>query len=274
MELLDKYKGTPLFEMIINLILVQYGARYACLIETNNFDINDTDIYTKLILGTAAHMRLHIEADDSGYRYLVSKKKIKIPKSDEEMAIVLGFYCVGHGFYNIDIHHIVATIYEISTDTQVIVEVCEYDKISDNLDSLRKHLISKVQQFNLVFKGTKYSFSYKIENEYPQQYYIDNVDDIEFVEQNKDKYAEIMTNEFYEYTIFSNSSMIISKYPLFRFLFQKVVINRDIEDLYEQVEPLSNLYYELIDRFKSIENQLLNHDIDKYSSIWREQLNN
>lgn len=265
-HLLQQYKDTPLFEMIINLILVKNGDRYACLIETDNFDPDNRDKYTELILSLATNMKLYIiPHKDISYRYFISKEYIDTPKSDEEIATILGFYCIGHEYWNSNIPHIVATIYEITTDKSIIVEVCN---LSANMKSLKSNLLSKVHKFNKSMKNTIYRFDYKIHIEYPEQYYIDNVNDIEFVKRNINKYSEIMYNDFYENTIFKQPHEIIDKYPLFLFLFNKVTINKELEDLYNNVKPLSESYYELMNKLSFIEHELQIHDINQYENIW------
>ena len=125
-NLLNIFENTKLFSMIMNIILVKYGGRYATLIEKNNFSKTEQDTFSKILDVIIKNLNLSKTQDFVSYRYYVTKTKITTPKNQSEIAKLLGFYCKNHDFSNTSIKRISLDILEVNTNDQIYVEVGEY----------------------------------------------------------------------------------------------------------------------------------------------------
>ena len=70
-NLLNIFENTKLFSMIMNIILVKYGGRYATLIEKNNFSKTEQDTFSKILDVIIKNLNLSKTQDFVSYRYFL-----------------------------------------------------------------------------------------------------------------------------------------------------------------------------------------------------------
>lgn len=173
-KLLDKYRITPFFEVILSAILVCEEIRPAFLFESINYysDEEKAFIYTVPELfknikplvysvDSHAHPRTFVFLKDS----IVDKSIREDPSrknNDRYIAQYLGFHCVGHGdYYNPMTTRITVRMFEKVSNREYIVEVCQKDKT--NLRTLRKKVKAKNDRINALLLPLGYESAYAID---------------------------------------------------------------------------------------------------------------
>jgi hypothetical protein len=216
-SLLKKYEDTNLFEILLNIILVYGDARSATLVELNNLTLeerkNEKDIIYKLI----SALKLNTLQDPfASYRFFVTKNSLSTPETQEDIAKILEFVCIGHDFGNQEIVRLSSSIYEEKTNRPMITEVCESEKISR--DQLKQILKSKINKMNNTMKkmNLEYRFHYSITKSYPKQYLIRKSKNKEFVRKHLVDYVNLIYNDFFSESRFvKNPDLILEKFDLF-----------------------------------------------------------
>jgi hypothetical protein len=173
-KLLDKYRGTPFFEVILSAILVCEELRPAFLFESINYysDEEKAFIYTVPELfknikplvcsvDSHAHPRTFVFLKDSPVDKSIREDPMR--KSDDRyIAQYLGFHCVGHNdYYNAMKTRITVRMFEKVSNREYIVEVCEKDKT--NLRTLRTKVKAKNDRINALLLPLGYESAYVIE---------------------------------------------------------------------------------------------------------------
>ena len=261
---LSKYENIPIFQMLINIILVANNVRQATLIEHNNYSIQDRFKYQNIIDRWINMFGLKTMIDPLlSYRTFVFKDKPIPIKNDNDIALFLGFYCINHDFSNINTFRSIGSIIESKTHHDIYVEVGETSKL--NHAHFSTFLALKTKLFNqcMVNVGLSYRFEYKIDEIIPQEIYIKNYNNHDYVKQNLDEYADIIANEFYSKSIFSSKpETILEKWILFQFIMDQIKIDRFIA-FYDKQANKSLEYYEQYEQIMAtIEDILLKTDID------------
>ncbi len=226
-SLLKKYEDTNLFEILLNIILVYGDARSATLVELNNLTPeerkNEKDIIYKLI----STLKLNTLQDPfASYRFFVTKNSLSTPETQEDIARILEFVCIGHDFGNQEIVRLGSSIYEKKTNIPIIAEVCESEKISR--DKLKEILKSKIKKMNDAMKkmNLEYRFHYSIRKMYPQEYLIKKSNNINFVKKHLVDYVNLIYNDFFSESRFvKNPDLILEKFDLFQIIISIIHTN-------------------------------------------------
>src|SRR3972149_2371782 len=128
---LSKYENIPIFQMLINIILVANNVRQATLIEHNNYSIQDRFKYQNIIDRWINMFGLKTMIDPlCSYRTFVFKDKPIPIKNDNDIALFLGFYCINHDFSNINTFRSIGSIIESKTHHDIYVETGETSKLN------------------------------------------------------------------------------------------------------------------------------------------------
>ena len=259
-----------LFQMVLNIILVKLDVRKSTLIELNNFD-KITQSICKSILNTVIMKMKMVKTKNTSYRYFVTNDTIEIPKTDSEIAELLGFECTNHDFSNQSIERVSYSIIEKKTNSDIYVEVCEKSKIK-NLKAVQK---SKVKTWNEKIKGIlPYKFVLQIEDIPAITNFLlrDKYTDKEFVGKNIYEYKNILYNEFFGESNLSNSGLLImDNFNKFIFIMDNL---KKIDILYNipSNKYPSDGFNTLITNLKKFEDDLINgtdniEEMEKYLNI-------
>lgn len=262
-------ENSKLFEYYILAILVKQKARNASLIQ----DIDKNILIDFIKWCNKNNLYINNLRDDL---YLITRNKSPKITTDSDLGKILGFKCYNDtNWNNVDIPRKALHIIENTTSTDIYTEVCSYDYISDK--ELKKFAEEKIIKFNNAIKqeikSDRYSFRYEIENIIPNNIYIKHIenDDMEYILENKDEYANLLYNYFYDGTIFEeNPDYIIEKYPLAKFLLLISVRDGIFDDIYAKYEPYSDGFNNLLNEMKKLENKLLNANEVEYGYILNE----
>lgn len=262
-------ENSKLFEYYILAILVKQKARNASLIQ----DIDKNILIDFIKWCNKNNLYINNLRDDL---YLITRNKSPKITTDSDLGKILGFKCYNDtNWNNVDIPRKALHIIENTTSTDIYTEVCSYDYISDK--ELKKFAEEKIIKFNNAIKqeikSDRYSFRYEIENIIPNNIYIKHIenDDMEYILENKDEYANLLYNYFYDGTIFEeNPDYIIEKYPLAKFLLLISVRDGIFDDIYAKYEPYSDGFNNLLNEMKKLENKLLNANEGEYGYILNE----
>lgn len=256
-KLLKDYEKTPIFNMIINLILVAYDARPATLLEfTSIRDTTEWDAMTLVIDSVISYLKLHKYQDRlSPNRFFVSKFPLnKLPSNDRQIGILLGFDCAGHEYDNMNVTRIIGDIYESTTGNSLYSEVCEERKTDQSviISSLNK----KVNKFDSVMiqLGLKYRFKYTTRKLNSMKIMMDprSYTNHAFVEQNLEEYAMILTDMYYFDTSFVYTDNILDRFDLFVYI-MNLCSDGTMDKLYENAPNGSPKYNQLTTVFKHLE---------------------
>lgn len=172
-KLLDKYRVTPFFEVILNAILVCEELRPAFLFESINYysDEEKAFIYTVPELfknikplvcsvDSHAHPRTFVFVKDS----FVDKSIREDParkNDDRYIAQYLGFHCIGYDdYYNPMTTRVTVRMFEKVSKCKYIVEVCQKDKT--NMRTLRTKVKAKNDRINALLLPLGYESAYVI----------------------------------------------------------------------------------------------------------------
>jgi prefoldin subunit 5 len=265
-SLLKKYEDTNLFEILLNIILVYGNARSATLVELNNLTPeerkNEKDMIYKLI----STLKLNTLQDPFiSYRFFVTKNSLSTPETQEDIAKILEFVCIGHDFGNQEIVRLGSSIYEKKTNRPMITEVCESEKISR--DKLKEILKSKIKKMNDTMKkmNLEYRFHYSIAKSYPKEYLIKKSKNIEFVKKHLVDYVNLIYNDFFSESRFvKNPDLILEKFDLFgvvisivsTYYLEKSFANisdrynlENIERIESEIKKLEDILFEIDEMF-------------------------
>ena len=257
-SLLNSYENTKLFSMIMNIILVKYGGRYATLIEKNNFSKTEQDTFSKILDVIIKNLNLSKTPDLVSYRYYVTKTNITTPKNHQEIAELLGYYCKDHDFSNTSLKRVSLDILEVQTNSQIYVEVGEYSKV--DIKKLTEFGNNKCKLWNSIMKklSLPYSFTTSIEIIEPIETYMSRYNEIEFVKDNLEEYGNILYNNFVRTSTFvENIELIIEYFDIFVFIMDK--INEKIIDKLFDKNPYPSIGFDNLE----INLQLLEDNIIK-----------
>jgi hypothetical protein len=264
---LVQYEDTLLFQMILNILLVQSGARDATLIELlNNIPIEDKEYYRQEIDMWIKKFDLHIIPDYSSSErfFIVKNESLKTPETQDEIATLLGFLCIGHDFSNDQIERIGGIITEQKTGAAVYAEYCEASKISK--EQVEEHFQKYVDRFNQAIQeyDLPYRFTYKVTVDKPLHYYLERASDQDFVKNNLFEYITILQNYYFERSRFILDHDLFSTHPeIFQFIIEKIQ-DGSMEDLYQQIKETTNNDYEkIMEAFITFENELFNTHISQ-----------
>jgi hypothetical protein len=173
-KLLDKYRYTPFFEVILSTILVCEGLRPAFLFESVNYYLDEHKSFIYTIPNIFKKIKPLVYSVDSHKlpRTFVFLKDSFVDKSIQEdpsrkdddryIAEYLGFNCIGHtDYYNYMKTRITVRFLEVNSKKEYIVELCEEDKIS--LRTLKKKAKAKNDLINELLVPLGYKSQYFIE---------------------------------------------------------------------------------------------------------------
>lgn len=216
-KLLNKYEGTNLFQILLNIVLVYAKARDATLVELNNFPVKEIKKNKEVIEKLIKDLNLNsLQEPFSDYRFFVVKESLPEPETDEDIAEILEFICKGHDYSNQDIIRLAPSIYEKKSGEEIIAEICESDKISmDQLDQLIKN---KIKRMNKAMKSLnlEYRFDYSVKKIYPRNFLLEESRKIDFVKKNLGEYVNLIYNYFYPNSKFvKNPDLILENFDLF-----------------------------------------------------------
>ena len=233
-RLLNSYENTKIFQMVMNIILVKYGGRYATLIENNGFSKTEQEKYSNILDTLITDFGLYKTPDIVSYRYYVTETQINIPTNHPEIAVLLGYYCAGHDFANESIKRISLDIIEINTNTQIYVEVGEYSKV--DIKQLTDFGKNKCDLWNSIMSrlSLPYSFMINIEIVEPIESFLSRYKDIEYVTENLEEYGNIIYNNFVNTSVFADEiELIIEHFDIFGFIMDKVN-DKTMDKLYDK----------------------------------------
>ena len=233
-RLLNSCENTKIFQMVMNIILVKYGGRYATLIEENNFSKTEQEKFSKILDVIITYFSLYKTPDIVSYRYYVTNTQINTPTNQPEIAVLLGYYCAGHDFGNESIKRISLDIIEINTNTQIYVEVGEFSKV--DIKQLTDFGKNKCELWNSIMKrlSLPYSFMINIEIVEPIESFLSRYKDIEYVTENLEEYGNIIYNNFVNTSVFVEKiELIIEHFDIFVFIMDKV-IDKTMDKLYDE----------------------------------------
>lgn len=271
---LKEYEGTPVFEMLINLILVAYDGRKGTLLEFSALkDPIISQAMETMIDYYIQILKLFKNRDVAvANRYFVYKNpKTKVPTNDHETAIFLGFTCVGHDYSNGSIPRISGHIIEKTTGHTIYSEVCEISKIDEQ--TLINHLKTLIDDFNRIIDKLKmvYHFDYTYELLSPWQTYVDSklYNDKPFVSSNVNTYAYILANEYYGKTLFyRHKNVILDYFELFVFIMDKLY-DGTWDSMYNKFTPGSDEYHQFLGLLGYLEQELFNNDPSQYEVVFQ-----
>ena len=249
-----------LFQMVLNIILVKLDVRKSTLIELNNFDKSSQSVY-KSILNTVIRKMKMVKTKNTSYRYFVTNNKIKIPKTDSEIAELLGFECIDHDFSNQNIDRVSYSIIEKKTNYEIYIEVCEKGKIK-NLEKYKMEAVQKrkVKTWNKKLNGIlPYNFVLQIEDIPAITDFLlrDNYTDKKYVKKNIHEYINIIYNEFFDGSKLSESgSLIMDNFKKFIFIMDNLKKIGILYNIPSNKYP-SDGFNTLIANLKKFENDLL-----------------
>lgn len=259
-KILKKYENNEIFQMLINILLVNSGARKATLIELNNFnDEEERANVKKEIDKWVKEYRLSTCKDfSSDKRFFITKKKVKTPETDDEIASLLGFLCIGHDFGNAEIIRRGGVIQVVNTVAYVYAEYCDASKVSE--EELIRHLQQYVDTFNRSMGkyGLKYRFKYNVDLTYPLSYYIEKSSDKDFVRNNINKYMNILYNNYFEESVFLKDADLIFTYPDIFIIIMELIKNGSFEKFYKKIRDYTNDdHKKIMEAFKIFEKIIL-----------------
>lgn len=259
---------TPVFEILLNLVLVSEGGRPATLIEFNKFKNDERDKYQGIIMEFIDKVKLVTFPDPTTiFRVFVTREPLtQMIMNEDDIGTLLGFYGVGHRFDDVCLDRIAGSIIEVSSGEQIYAEICEKNKII--LEKFQKFLSDKVSLFNSIMYrlNLPYSFAYQID-EMPSitplmKKYINR----EYVMRYLDTYLMILTNTYYANTLFaSNPQLIMTKFAAFKFIMSKIT-DQSMDQFYHGFIPTSKRHSQLINLLKKMDELIVTMDED-YTNV-------
>jgi hypothetical protein len=254
-----QYEGSKLFSIFINILLVYTNARLATLIEWNDFEPDERKHAEEVVKEVLKDLKLESFVDPfADYRiFVIKKNKVKHIDTQEDIGNLLEFYCSGHDFDNQDKYRIGGSIYEITTDEIIYAEVCETNRIEES--NFEDSLAHKVKMFDEAMKklDLPYRFVYYIKNYIPRNELINNYKNKEYVKQNLGEYSSLLFNDFFINTKFSKDpELILKESKVFEKIMEKIKKD-EFNHMYNDVEPLSDEYYKLLEKLELMEDKWL-----------------
>lgn len=256
-------ENEKLFDPMMNILLVKYGVRPGALIETFNWG-GMTKEEIALVKKKAKQEGLVVTQDlVSKKRFFITKEKIKPPETDEEIAILLGFYAIDSFFSDENSERIGVSITETKTDTQIVTQVYRTEYINEV--NMRNFMSKTVDNFDSVMRHLGLPYRFKAEFSYiiPTTTLVKNVDDKEYVENHLYEYANLMYNNVAENDVFvEDDSLILSHYSAFRFLFHLAA-----EGFFDQLVEKYPSVKEAEKDFVSFEKKILKASPSRFSAL-------
>ncbi len=226
-------------DMAMNLILVQHGARQGYLFESANYENNvgmQKAIRTlNLIVRSVGLVQNEDPTARPAYpRFLITKQRHAI-RTEADIARVLGFYCIGHDYGNMDVQRLTCVLTEKTRNVNMTTEVCEMERIS--MTALQTFYQNKASVFQRALRlyGPHLQVEYKLTTEYTRRQKLDKVinNDIQFVIDNADVFDDDLYNYFTESSRFvkalrdHNFSFVRQNWPTFRMIYLHWMQNTD-----------------------------------------------
>ena len=246
-EKLDK-NNKPFLDLLFNLLLVQYNARTAYLLETSEMiNIKDPLQYPKFL-------GLDIKIDPLSYeehpRYWISKPGVikNPPLDDEGIGHLLGMKDPGKDYFDFRTPRITLRIFEKLTETPITTEI-----IDDNKDN-EEYAQKKVKRFNKVMKHLHlpYRFDFKFErDDGTVRRYHALLHNIEYVRDHKHEYIDDMSNGLTKYPD--------DIHPLIE-LFEKSI---ESDEKYKKVLPIFLRFYENFNETLIVDIEKIQKDINQ-----------
>ena len=209
-RLLDQYKKTSMFQVVLNIILVCEGIRPAFLFESGNYSSanNKQRIFTIVdTLNTIPGTQLVYSTDSNPFpRTFVYMKDSFVDRSIQEntsrimndtyIARYLGFHCVGHDYEDFRKRRIFVTFVEKITGESFIAEVCEVTKI--NVGSLTNTMNEKNDAINSVLRPLGYRSVCNITTDIGtvERYEYLKRGDISYIKKNISEYVDDFANNY------------------------------------------------------------------------------
>ena len=226
-------KNNDIYDFLFNLLLVNYGARKAYLLESVEFGDKISDILELLKFSDFSIEKDILSIEDYP-RYWITKDKLKhIPEHDEEIGHLLGMKNPGGNYGDSKNKRVYLTIIEEKTNTVVKAEILMGDK---NDKDNKLHAKSDVNKFNKVMRDLNlpYKFIYKLEQDDGTIIRFEEMKrkNIKYIKKNRILYRDDLYNNADDYIsklfISSiNDKKLFSKYlPLFMYVYQ--IINEEI----------------------------------------------
>lgn len=276
-SILRDLEKNPIFEMLINIILVYFDKRNGTLLEYSVFQSPESVEHANGIINLFIdELRLYKRVDKlASNRYLVFKNRSHpIPSTDREIGQFLGFLCSDHDYLNEQIVRISGQIVEKITGHVIYTELCEKGRI--NVETLALHLEDKVKQFNELMKrlNLKYCFETRIQELQPWTMFMKPVDytNRNFVRQNLQMYVNILGNQYYGKSLFvSNPQNVLKYFDLFVFIMDHIA-KQTWDALYSHVSPGSERLNKINRFLNDLEKLLIHTEPSKYHKILKQML--
>lgn len=237
----------------INFILVLEGGRDFVLLE---FHKEEDLIYIfQKEISRYNHLTFRYQ-DDSMYVYNKNKiKQLPSDMTDEDLGVLLGFYCIWPEWSNYKKDRILVEVFENQTNLQITSEFCP---INVNKQDLRKYYDSQITRYDNVVKNKyPFTFRYNISLKPGFKRLLDKIldDDITYVEENIEEYNSWLEN-FYSFdhdSIVRNN--IMGNFTRAKYLFQYLFDHPYVMSVFDERE------------FHSIENEILRSRIRSSEDI-------
>lgn len=274
LEQLELHKKNSAREIVLNCILVFHGGREAFLLETSNhlrdYGVPEAWQYTREL---ASKLNLFFTSTDDGVgsfpRALVTKHPLNSSTFTEtDLALLLGFYCAGHQFSNQNITRISFSIHELSTNTSLMAEVCEFSKTQK--DEMERKYTERVSSWNAIISSylpdCRVVMKVSISNPMKLRLNAAIRENISYIMENREEYAEDLENNFAECSAFhvalmkNDRNFIEKNFVVFRMIYLGFYRMRWLEEAYRaDVVGMEKRFCALErDLFKLIETHGLN----------------
>jgi len=287
-------------EIILNLLLVCYGVRFAFLYEETNYGEKSTSIFLKIVdrINSIGCLKLKTTQDKHRFPrifvYLDKESREKINPTiypvddiieknpnfvniDNEIAKILDFYCIGHinyGSSKINRVSITVNIKNKSVEDKIYTiktEVCEKDKF--NIEEAKKKYLEFVKKINDVIEKYNYISYYRFENIFSDQHKLKMLEskDSEFILNNLNKYLSDLNNHYISDDVELEKSITYKK-----FIDINNTIKNDKEfiflvDIYKKCidKKFDSFYYgaNSYDKLKKVSKKLSDDDINSWKNL-------
>jgi len=215
-----------LLHTVINIILVCEGARPSFLLESSDYTKEQMSIVAEIInkLNEKISKPLLSISDEWKFpRYFIFLKDSYVDNeilkdnskiiNEEWIAKFLGFNCVGHDYSNFKKNRIVLEFFLNNKKpySQLIVEVCEMEKIDINI--LKKSARDTNIKYNKILNplGYKTFFTIKIDISVTERYEKLLSKDIEYIKKHREEYLNDLYNGYIANTDVFNTSTTYNK---------------------------------------------------------------
>lgn len=166
-------------EIAFNMYLVYRHQRKAFLLVLYG---KKSDRYQSICADRLANAMGLLRVDISSRLYLYAHDVINI-SSDSELGNVLGYYGAGHDYSNSTLKRVGVTVKELSSNTEIMAEYMEYDKVSmPNVISFYHNRITRwTEVLREICPSFTVQYKYNIEQSILDIIYAMHNNDIEYI---------------------------------------------------------------------------------------------